>query len=56
MTRLEFTWGTPCGVGVANEWCVDNRDPHKHGFACDKRCPCRTDQAAWRRNENDRKA
>ena len=44
---LDFTWGVDCGRAAASEWCF-YREPHEHGFACDKTCPCRTDEAHWR--------
>lgn len=39
----DYTWGTDdtapgCGYP----------EPHEHGFACEKTCPCRTEQHMWR--------
>jgi hypothetical protein len=44
---LDFTWGSDCGRMAPSEWCF-YREPHEHGFACDRTCPCKTDQARWR--------
>lgn len=45
---LDFTWGVDCGTEFgASEWCF-YQEAHEHGFACDKTCPCRTDEDRWR--------
>lgn len=43
---LTFWWSEDCDE--RNEWC-NYREPHEHGFACDKECPCK-DQDRWRRD------
>lgn len=44
----DFTWGTDCVD--PNDSC-DYREPHQHGFACDRSCPCRTEEEMWRKEE-----
>lgn len=44
---MDFTWGTDCNPG--NEWCFTYREPHEHGFACDKTCRCKTERERWSR-------
>ena len=50
---LDFTWGVDCGRTAPSEWCF-YREPHEHGFACDRTCPCRTDQDRWRTDRTNR--
>lgn len=35
--RISFHPDTRCVA--ENEWCR-YQEPHKHGFACDRTCPC----------------
>lgn len=45
---FDFTWDTDCTD--PNDSC-DYQESHQHGFACDKSCPCRTEEHLWRDRE-----
>ena len=49
----DFTVGTDCGRAAPSEWCF-YPEPHEHGFACDRSCPCWESAGSTEPDQQDR--